>query len=370
MKITDIKYYLLEHDVNPPRFHWREGLPGDGDGSPVGGKTYSGILKVETDEGIVGMASTGGRTAKYFADVTRRRLKSFIGADPMMTEKLWHEIWELDRLEEFQVHTLGMLDIACWDIKARKANLPLYKLVGGYEARVPAYASTVTWDTMDEYEQHIKECIDVGFFSFKLHAWGDVKRDSQLSRNLRKWTGDDADLMFDGSAGWDYVDSMRVGRALEEADFLWYEEPMREFDLPSYAELCRSLDIPVLAAETSDGVHWNAATWIQYRAVDMMRVSSAFKGGITGALKVAHLAESFGMRAQVHGGGYANLHLCAAIPNNDYFEVLVLNTDQINGLATQDEIPVIDGYVTAPEAPGIAPHPDWSEIEALAVEIT
>jgi L-alanine-DL-glutamate epimerase-like enolase superfamily enzyme len=369
MKITDIKCYVMEHDVNPPRFRWREGLPGDGDGSPVGGKSYSAILKVETDEGIVGMANTGGRTAHYLADVTRRRLKSFIGADPLMTEKIWHQIWELDRLEEFQVHTLGLLDIACWDIKARKANLPLYKLIGGYEARVPAYASTVTWDTMDDYERHIKECMDVGFTSFKLHAWGNVKNDSKLSRNLRKWTGDDADLMFDGSAGWDYVDSMRFGRVLEEVNFLWYEEPMREFDLPSYAELCRSLDIPVLAAETSDGSHWNAATWIQYRALDMMRVSTAFKGGITGALKVAHLAESFGMRAQVHGGGYANLHICAAIPNNDYYEELVINTEQIKGLSQQSNLPIIDGYVTAPDAPGIAPHPDWSEIEAKAVQI-
>ena len=128
-----------------PAFTGVKGLPGDGDGSPVGGKSYSAILKVETDEGFIGMAGTGGRTAKYLASITRRRLKSFIGADPMMTEKIWHQIWELDRLEEFQVHTLGLLDIACWDIKSQKANLPLYKLLGGYEARVPVYASTVTW---------------------------------------------------------------------------------------------------------------------------------------------------------------------------------------------------------------------------------
>ena len=75
------------------------------------------------------------------------------------------------------------------------------------------------------------------------------------------------------------------------------------------------------------------------------------------------------MRAQVHGGGYANLHLCAAIPNNDYYEQLVINTEQIKGLASQPELPVIDGYITAPDEPGIAPHPDWSEIEAKAVQV-
>ena len=70
---------------------------------------------------------------------------------------------------------LGLLDVACWDLKSRAAGLPVYVLLGGNSNRVPAYASTVTWDTMDEYERHIKECIDEGFTAFKLHAWGDAR---------------------------------------------------------------------------------------------------------------------------------------------------------------------------------------------------
>ena len=301
MKITDIKCYVLESIAGQPRYRWRAGLQGGSDGTPSGQPTYSAILKVETDEGVVGMAGSG--RGHYLADIVRRRLKHLIGLNPLLTEKLWHEVWEIDRIEELQVHALGLLDLACWDIKSRKANLPLYQLLGGYDEHIPAYASTVTWNTMDEYERYIKDCMALGFTAFKLHAWGDAREDAKLCRNLRKWTGDEADLMFDGSAGWDYVTSLWFGRVLEALNFLWYEEPMREFDLPSYAELCRALDIPVLAAETSDGVHWNAATWIQYRALDMVRVSAGFKGGITGAMKVAHLAESFGMRAQVHGMG-------------------------------------------------------------------
>ena len=141
---------------------------------------------------------------------------------------------------------LGLVDQLAWDIKSKKANMPLWQMLGGNSSKVPAYASTVTWDTMDEYERYIKQCIDVGFKAFKLHAWGDAKEDAKLSRNLRKWTGPDADLMFDGSAGWDYVTSMWFGRVLEECGFLWYEEPMREFELGSYRKLCDELDIPVL----------------------------------------------------------------------------------------------------------------------------
>jgi L-alanine-DL-glutamate epimerase-like enolase superfamily enzyme len=367
MKITDVKCYVLESPAPVPAFRWRTGLPGAGDGTPPGQPTASAVLKVETDEGIVG--TTGAGNAYAVASLTRRRLKAFIGEDPLLTERLWHKIWEIDRIEELHMSHLGLLDVACWDIKARKAGLPLYKLLGGNSNRIPAYASTVTWDTMDEYERHIKECVEEGFTAFKLHAWGDAKEDLRLSRNLRKWVGDDADLMFDGSAGWDYTTALKFGRGLEEVNFLWYEEPMREFDLPSYTELCRSLDIPVLAAETSDGCHWNAATWIQHRALDMMRTSVHYKGGITGAIKVAHLAESFGMRAQVHGGGYANAHICAAIPNNDYYEELVVNTEQIRKLKSNGPLSIVEGFITVPDEPGIAPQPDWSELEARAVQI-
>ena len=208
---------------------------------------------------------------------------------------------------------------------------------------MPAYASTVTWDTIEEYERHIKECSDEGFTAFKLHAWGDWREDARLARSLRKWTGDDAILMFDGSAGWDLVTALRFGRVLEECGFHWYEEPMREFDLTSYRKLADNLDIPVLAAETSDGVHWNAATWIDMGALDMVRTSSFYKGGLTGALKIAHLAESHGMRAQVHGMGLPNAHLAAAIPNNDFYEQLVYSTDHIKGLHTQHELPIVGG---------------------------
>ena len=219
---------------------------------------------------------------------------------------------------------------------------------------MPAYASTVTWDTMDEYERYIKQCIDVGFTAFKLHAWGDAKEDAKLSRNLRKWTGPDADLMFDGSAGWDYVTSMWFGRVLEDCGFLWYEEPMREFELGSYRKLCDALDIPVLAAETSDGCHWNMATWIQMGALDMTRVNTNFKGGFTGSMKIAHLSDSHGMRCQVHGMGLANAQLCAAIRVNDYYEQLVINEEQIDGLKNLGKLAIVDGDLNVSSEPGSA----------------
>ena len=357
MVITDVKCYVVPRPGRPISFHWRKGLRIPKTPKEV----YVAYVRVDTDEGYVGHAGGGGgyRTAQLVDTLLKPEL---VGQNPLLTEHLWHRGWELHRLGG-GLESVLLIDAISWDIKSQAAGLPLYLLGGGNSPKVPAYASTVTWDTMEEYERHIKECVDEGFFAFKLHASGDAVWDAELSRNLRRWVGDEADLMFDGSAGWDYVTSLWFGRVLEEANFLWYEEPMREYDLTSYTELCRALDVPILGAETSEGAHWNVSTWIQQRALDMVRISRR-KGGYTGALKIAHMAESFGMRAQVHG---TDVQLCAAVPNNDYVEVLVVDTEQIQGLKDQGAMSVIDGYMTASDEPGIGPQPDWDEIERSAV---
>lgn len=368
MKITDIRCYVIEKKNQTGVFRWRAGVPGSGDGTPAPEPELWGIVRIDTDEGVTGAVEIN--RGNLVADITYRRLKRLIGQDPLMTEKLWHLIWEVDRLEEFHMAHLGLVDQISWDIKSRVAGMPIHQLLGGYETAVAAYASTVTWDTMDEYEANIKRCIDVGFKHFKLHAWGDAKADAELSRNLRKWAGPDADLMFDGSAGWDLVTSLEFGRVLEGEGFLWYEEPMREFDLGSYVKLTEQLDIPVLACETSDGCHWNAATWIEMGALDMMRTSCFYKGGLTGALKISHLAESHGMRAQVHGMGHANAQLCAAIPNNDYYEQLVFGADHIAQLDKMGDLSIVDGMLNVSTTPGLGEADyDWKDLEKRAVRI-
>ena len=371
MRITDIRCFLLETSSPLHRFVWRKGLMGSHDGTTANTKHLRAILKMETDEGLFGAVEieSSARYPQAAFQLTERRLKSLIGENPLNTERLWHLIWEIDRIDETLMTHLGLVDLMAWDIKSKRAQMPIWQMLGGNSPKVPAYASTVTWPTMAEYERHIKHCMDVGFTAFKLHAWGDAKEDAKLCRNLRRWVGTDADLMFDGSAGWDYVTSLRFGRVLEECGFLWYEEPMREFELNSYRKLCDALDIPVLAAETSDGCHWNMATWIQMGALDMTRVNTNFKGGFTGAMKIAHLSDSHGMRCQVHGMGLGNAQLCAAIRINDYYEQLVMNTEQINGLKSLGKLAIVDGFLNVSCEPGLGHDDDWGEIERRAIAV-
>lgn len=356
MKIIDVKAYGLHTKVKTP-FRWREGLPGSG---AYGEK---GILRIITDEGIEGIAVT--QRAELTVEYTRRRFKDLlIGKDPLLKEKLWHEIWELDRLEEFMIMHMGMVDMALWDITAKKANMPLYQLLGGNSDRVQAYASTVTYETTAEFLHAVDVCLDRGYKAIKLHAWGDSRKDAKLCQDLRKHVGPDIQLMYDGSAGFKLPEAVYLGKALEEADYLWYEEPMREHSIWTYKRLCDELTIPVLAAETSDGCHYNAADFISQGACDIIRTGTLLKGGITGSLRIAHLADAFNMNAEIHGGDLANVHLACGIPNNTFFEVLVFGTESVEFGFPDVEA---DGFITAPQRPGIGYQFDWEEIERLAV---
>jgi len=367
MKITSFTCWTVEAGL-APQFAWRDGLPGSNSDLARGAAPYEAVLQLQTDVGI--SAAIVLPKAALVQDAVGRRFHHFIGENPLLTERMWQLMSEVDRIEEFGLRLLGILDVLCWAVKSQRAEMPIYQMLGGHDGKVPAYASTVTWPTLEDYERHLKLCRDVGFKAFKLHAWGDVKRDIELAIKLREWVGPEADLMFDGSAGWDYVDALKVGEVLQDQGYIWYEEPMREFYLGAYTKLTDKLSIPILAAETSDGCHWNMATWIENRALDMTRVSADTKGGFTGGMKVAHTSESFGLRCQVHGMGHENAQLCAAIPNNDYYEQLVINEDQIKGLDKLGDLSVIDGVLTVSDKPGLGYDIDLGTVEARALHKT
>ncbi|MCF7686954.1 MAG: hypothetical protein K9M98_01920 [Cephaloticoccus sp.] len=354
MKIIAVHAYTTRTQPKIP-FVWRQGLPGS---DPVIEQTW---LRLVTDAGIEGW-SCAVRGAIAF-DLIERRLKPWLlGKNPLMKELLWHELWEIDRLEEFPIYMMGVVDAALWDITAKAANLPLYQLLGGYRDSIEAYASTVTYATTEEFLDVADQCLARGFKAIKLHAWGDARKDAALCTALRNHVGPDIALMYDGSAGFDPYESLYLGRALEAADYLWYEEPMREFSINAYQRLCEQLDIPVLAAETSDGCHYNVADFIAQGAADMVRTSWFYKGGITGALRVAHLADSFQLSAEVHGMGVENTHLCLAIRNNHYYETLIMG----NPIAVESCIGP-DARVRAPAAPGLGYDIDLATLEKIAV---
>jgi L-alanine-DL-glutamate epimerase-like enolase superfamily enzyme len=340
-RIERVEVELVEIPAAHP-FRWRDGLPGS---EPA---LKGGVLTITTSDGVVGRAPTP--RGVIAADLVERRVRDeLIGQDPLHREWLWHRIWELDRIEEFPLYFLGLVDIALWDIAGQVAGLPVHALIGTYRTSLPAYASTVTYSSIEEYLDVADQCLERGFTAIKLHAWGDVRRDAQLATRLREHVGDDVELMYDGSAGFDLPDAVRLGRVLGDLGFRWYEEPMREFNLTSHKWLSERVDIPLLVGETSDGAHFNTADFIQSGCATYVRTSAALKGGITGALRIAHLAESFALRAEIHGMGIPNQHLCMAVPNTTYYEALVWG----NPIITDPTVGP-DGLIRAATAPGLS----------------
>lgn len=346
MKITHVEVHRIDVPAADPPFRWRRGLAGS---PPVGD---GAVLHIGTDEGAEGVALL----ARPGAAVTLRDLvdrvfrDELMGADPFQREWLWHRMWELDRIHELPLPTLGLIDTALWDLAGRVNDQPVWQLLGGFRDAIPAYASTSTFDTTEEFLDVADQCLALGYRGIKLHAWGDARRDAALCLALRRHVGPDVPLMYDGSAGFDLPDAIFLGKALAEADYLWYEEPMREFSVSAYRQLAERVDVPLLVAETSDGAHMNSADFIRAGAATFgVRASTTLRGGITGAMRTAHLADAFRVRAEVHGSDIPNHHLCMAISNTTYYESLVTATNVVRERHVDDQ-----GLVHAPTGPGIA----------------
>ncbi len=348
VRITDVRVHVLERD-DIPLFRWRDGLPRHD------GTRCDAWVQVCTDDGPDGWSPVEhwGRVTEAHLDQLRQLA---LGADPLRKELLWRRAWEHDRMVQFPLYVFGALDVACWDITAKVAGLPLFEVLGGYRASVPAYASTVTFSSVAEFLEVADQCLEAGFGAIKLHAWGDWRRDAHLAQELRAHVGDGVDLMYDGSGGFRYHEALPLGRALEEAGYLWYEEPMMEFAVEPHRRLAADLDIPILGAEVVDGAHYTAAEWLQSGACDLIRTSHHLCGGVTGAMRIAHIADGFATTAEVHGGGLLSLQLCAAIPNCTYYESLVAQNPVL-----VDPLVGPDGTATVPDTPGIGFEPQLAK---------
>lgn len=363
MKITHVEVHPIRVPAASPPFKWREGLGGSatsGDGA---------VLRIGTDAGVEGVAvfQRPGATAMLTDLVDRVFRDELVGQDPLQREWLWHRIWELDRIEELPLPTLGLIDTALWDLAGRMTNQPVWQLLGGFRESIPAYASTSTFATTEEFLTVIDQSLELGYKGIKLHAWGDARKDAKLCAAVREHVGPDLPLMYDGSAGFDLPDALYLGRVLAANDYLWYEEPMREFSISAYRKLAESVQIPLLVAETSDGAHMNSADFIAAGAATWgVRASSTLRGGITGSMRTAHLADSYRLRAEVHGSDIPNQHLCMAISNTSYYESLVTSVD-----VKRERYVDANGLVHAPTGPGIAlpSHCDYPAALSQYIEI-
>ena len=262
MKITDVKVDLFTWHSEP----WQTGV-----GTQFS-ESQLGLVSVETDAGVTGNAFLGSLHvgADHYAKGLVKFLKPLLlGRDPQDIGAIWWEMWKQNR--KASVQAIGAVDICLWDINGKIANQPIHRLLGTCRHSVPVYSSTAHWDSDAEYVEEALRFKEQGWPAHKIHPHGRPAADIRLCEVVRDAVGDDMKLMLDSMWAYQYEDALRVGRAIEELDFYWYEDPLVEEDIYSYVKLHQKLDIPIMSTESAPGRFYGMATWITQYATDYLR---------------------------------------------------------------------------------------------------
>ena len=365
MKVIDVSLTLFAWDDIPAtRYAAHTGR--------FSGASQLGLVTISTDDGIDGHAFLGSayHSATHDGPGLIQYLKPIVmGQNPLDRERLYHALWKRSRTAT--VRAIGAMDIALWDIAGKAAGMPIHQLLGSYRASVPAYASSQVLDAPQAYAEQAAQIKAKGWQAYKIHPPQNWREDIKVCEAVRKAVGDDHILMLDSIWSYEYEAALRVGRAIEDMNYYWYEDPLADQDIYNCVKLREKLDIPLMATEWPATGFDSYATWLVQRATDFLRGDVAIKGGITTLIKTAHLAEAFHMKYEVHHGGnslnnVANLHVIMAIKNCEFFEVLLPDAAQKYGLQQDIEVDA-GGLVHAFNGPGLGAAIDFELIKAKTV---
>ena len=307
-----------------------------------------------------------------------------IGKNPLQRGLIYNlfkrALRKLDRM------SMGPVDIALWDIAGKLYDAPVWEMLGGYRMALPAYASTYHGDenggldSPDAFADFAIQCREMGYRAFKIHGWSHapIRREVANVLAARERVGDTMDLMLDPACEYEtFADALRVGRACDEADFFWYEDPFKDGGISCFAQrkLRQMIKTPILMGEHVRTLEPKVDAVVA-EATDYMRVNPAYDLGITGAIKVAHAAEGFGLDVEIHSPGPASRHVMASVRNANYYELGLVHpiaphtsppvyTNYSDALDAIDE----DGCVPTPTGPGLGVEIDWDCMAAHKVGV-
>jgi L-alanine-DL-glutamate epimerase-like enolase superfamily enzyme len=375
-------------DVSVLRFSYRSRVVRDAHGHGHPGDEHDAVqslVTITTDDGASGNA-IGALTPAALETVK----EVVLGTDPFYRESIWQHLKERQRLNlgSLPDRVLTVVDLALWDLVGKRLGQPVHRLLGATREAVPAYASTMVGDdlpggldTPESYARYAEWCArERGYRAFKLHTWQpplpgapSVKRDLQACAAVREALGPDVPLMLDPFHYYSRLEALQLARGLEALDFLWMEEPMDEHSMSSYVWLCEQTSLAICGPETVEGKMFSRAEWIKAGACDMLRAGVGDVGGITPLVKIAHLAEAFGMNMEVHGNGVGNLHvLCAMGAPGLYYERGLLHPfidyDATPSWLNEPVDPMdAEGMVHVSALPGLGMDLNWDYIRANTV---
>ncbi|MCW2850022.1 MAG: hypothetical protein JWR90_3996 [Marmoricola sp.] len=358
MLISEVRAHLLRPLERT--FQWREQW------AP---RTIQPVLiRVIADNGLEGHCITYLMPPSDIASIPGLQDR-MVGLDPHMVEAISLDLTDrLDKPDELS----SALDIALWDLLGKFHEEPVYRLLGGARTRVRAYASTVMYQTVQEWVDLALECRDQGFTAYKIHGFGVPDKDLEICRAVRAAVGDTMDLMLDPVNAYDRHGATKVGRELQDLGYRWFEAPLPDTDLQGLADLSRSLHIEITGGEEIRKGLRAYQPYMTSHVVDSLRSIGDWIGGISAMRKVAALCEAFNMNFEPHSYGTtlvqaAHFHVMLAMTHCEFIELPVPLGLMDQGMA--DVItPDADGYVTAPTKPGLGYELDWAAIADLTLQ--
>jgi D-galactarolactone cycloisomerase len=319
MKITDVICHVLQSKVEQPFTSARGWLYTT---------RASCIVEVVTDAGITGWGECYGPAAVNKTIIETQYRQRVIGRDPFDVEVVWEDLY--NRIKDYgltgmTIAALSGIDIALWDIMGRALGKPIHKLIGGaHRTEVTAYATGLYFIDMDRLvEEAVEEAQDFagqGFRAIKMKiGLGDPKLDLRRIRAVREAIGPDVKLAVDANHCFTVPQAIRLGRAMEELDILWFEEPISPEDHDGYVEVTRALDMAVAGGE-NDFTRWGFRDVIARKAMDIVQPDVCAAGGISECRKIAAMASAHGVECVPHAWGSAiglaaTVQFLAALPD-------------------------------------------------------
>jgi L-alanine-DL-glutamate epimerase-like enolase superfamily enzyme len=278
---------------------------------------------------------------------------NLLGEDPNDIARLWDKlVWAGASVGRSGLATqaIAAFDNALWDLKAKRAKLPLAKLLGAHRDAVPCYNTSGGFlsSPIGEVLRNAEQLLERGIGGIKIKVGQpDPMLDLQRVQAVHKLIDGRCHLMVDANQQWDRTTAQRFGKLVEPLNLTWIEEPLDAYDAEGHAALAALLDTPIASGEmlTSVAEHWEL---IRHRSVDFIQPDAPRVGGITQFLKIMALADHARLRMAPHFAMEIHLHLAAAYPHGPWVE----HFDWLEPLFNE-RLVIHDGRMQVPERPGL-----------------
>jgi L-alanine-DL-glutamate epimerase-like enolase superfamily enzyme len=314
----------------------------------------------------VGYTFTVGRNGAAIDTILARELPEIMdGEEADEIERLWHKAWwalHYGGRGGPTVLALSAFDMALWDLKAKRANLPLWKALGGFDPKVPCYAGGIDLDLpLDKLLRQTDDNLGKGFRAIKMKVGrANLFEDVERVKAMREHLGAGFPLMVDANMKWSVDGAIRAARALQPFDLTWLEEPTIPDDPAGHARIVREGGLPIAAGENLRTL-WEFKLYVAGGGVTYPEPDVTNCGGVTPFMKIAHLAEAFNLPVTSHGAHDVTVHLLAACPNRSYLEAHGFGLERY----IAEPLEIQEGFALAPNRPGHGIAFDWNGLEKI-----